>query len=488
MKILVVHFSDDNFGDMLIEHCFSQLIKVVADNLGIAPENYKITAMGLKNHNRELIVDSDIICFAGGGVFGISYLNLFEHLSEILTTAEEHNISVIFSSIGVNNMDVTDDNVHTLSDLLKLSCIKAISVRENPQLFNDYICDEQRHVAEVCDSAVWTSYVYHDEIKDIIKNKTNRDKKVIGINVVRGGLFSDNGKSWSLGKEAEFLFNLKQLIEKSGYECKFYTNGSTLDNNTMLYIRDKYDLPEDDLIFVDNTKDLVQTIADFDSVVAIRLHSAIICYSLDVPVVNLVWNDKINLFYNAINRPDYAISLDDCTEEKVFSLITDAMNKGYKTDDGYLMTLYRYLYDTFRTIADCKNAAPIYSADTIKAKLQEQQLSCDKEFTDMKVKLYKGQKRYFSQFTKLRNKDSLLKKTNTELDSLKNTVNKQNKKITEQKIALDATVSDLKKTQDALKKAGQKSDELKKELDYLERQFLVRVFRKLERIKKRMKS
>ena len=92
MRILVIHFSDDNFGDMLIEHCFSQLLNVVSDNL---KQPFEIHSMGLKNFNQWQIENSDLICFAGGGVFGLSYLNLFEHINAILSVAEEKQIPVI---------------------------------------------------------------------------------------------------------------------------------------------------------------------------------------------------------------------------------------------------------------------------------------------------------------------------------------------------------------------------------------------------------
>lgn len=45
------------------------------------------------------------------------------------------------------------------------------------------------------------------------------------------------------------------------------------------------------------------------------MHSSIISYALDVPSVNLVWNDKIPFFYQNIGYPDRAISIEDWNAE-----------------------------------------------------------------------------------------------------------------------------------------------------------------------------
>lgn len=47
---------------------------------------------------------------------------------------------------------------------------------------------------------------------------------------------------------------------------------------------------------------LVRAISGFDAVAAIRLHSAILCYSFGIPAVNLLWNQKVKLFYQDIGR------------------------------------------------------------------------------------------------------------------------------------------------------------------------------------------
>lgn len=74
-KILIVSYVDDNFGDNLIRICFESLFKVVLKNLNIDLSECEIRKMALKKVDADLVCDSDVIIFAGGGLFGLSYLN-----------------------------------------------------------------------------------------------------------------------------------------------------------------------------------------------------------------------------------------------------------------------------------------------------------------------------------------------------------------------------------------------------------------------------
>ena len=469
MRILIVHYNDDNFGDVLLCDCFEQILKVVLENLNISYNDYDIKVMGLKHSDMKLVAESDMICFAGGGLFGLSYLDFYEPLKDIIETAENNNIPVIFSSMGVNNMDATENNEDCLTELLKSSCIKAISVRENPELFKKYAGESELNIRQVCDPAVWTKYVYFNAIKDILEKKKNLDKKVIGLNVTRGGLFVDNGREWHLTNEVNYLYELKNIIEEVGYECKFYTNGSTLDNNVLFFLKNKFNIPEEQIVYIDSTKELVETIAGFDAVAAIRMHSSIISYSMDIPVVNLVWNDKIPLFYEAINRPNGAIYLEDWTAENVYKALADLEKSGqYYGDTNYYMTLYSYLYDTLEQLLNPEEKLPQYTFEEVKAKLQLIHMPRENEIFDMKTKLFCGERRYYGQFMKLRRRDK-------EIKNLKNDLEQQKDKYTEQE-------KKLKSMKQSLKVSEKEIAKLQERLDRIDRMPVVRIYRKNKRV------
>lgn len=482
MKILIVSYFDDNFGDNLIRICFENILKVVLKNLNI--KDYTLFKMHLKAIDYNLIKNADLILFAGGGLFGLSYLNFFEYLNDIIVAAESNNIPVVFSSIGVNNMDATEESENKLRDLLKHKCIKAISVRENIELFKHYAGNNSFLIEQVCDPAVWSKYIYYDEINKVRKEKNN--KPLIGINVVRGGLFKDNNKNWKLGSEMTYLNELKELLEQSGYDYKFYTNGSFLDNNTLHYYANKYDIPNDLLAFPNSTKELVETIAQFDLVAAIRMHSSIVAYALDIPATNIVWNDKINYFYQNINYPDSAIAIDNCNAKIIFNQLKNLENiNNYHADSKYLMTLYKYLYKTLSNLLKC-NKDKIYTFNEVKNELINLKVPIEENTNDLELKIIKGEKHYLARFIELQDKNKEINNLKKDMESLNNNIISQEKEIKKCKSELILKTNELQEKSDIITKQVEEIKKLKNNLNRIYKKFPVRVYRKLKKICKNL--
>lgn len=403
MKILTISFFDDNFGDMLIRICFDRLVKVAMRNLGVSENDFVIDNMHIKEIDEEKISSADLILFSGGAMFGFNNLGSFDSIDAITAIAEQKNIPVVFSSLGINNMHADEESGARLNAILKRKCVRAMSVRESADIFIPFAQDCDFEVVSVCDPAVWAKYVYDREIRDV---RTVKKPGVVGVNVVRGGLFKANFKDWSLGDEEKYIRDLIALFDENGVEYRLFTNGSVLDTNSMLYIADRLEIPADRLICPDTTKELVRTIAGFDAVLAIRMHAGIISYALDIPSVNLVWNDKIPHFYQSIGYPDRAVELQDhlpepnaaenpqegslsiaaAMYEKTCALLKD---KRYRADERYMMTLYDYLYGTLGKVLSRAADSP-YSFDTVSEQMRAQPSGVDDDVADYRKKLARG--------------------------------------------------------------------------------------------------
>ncbi len=433
--------------------------------------------MAVKHPDAGVIKNADLIFFAGGGIFGFSYLGFFDGIKTILDIATENNIPVVISSIGANNSDSTEENELKLKELLSTPCIKSISVREFPDEFRKYT---DKAVEQVCDPVVWVKYIYSKCMKNCSDN-------TIGINVVRGGLFKDNGLDWSLNQEGEFLKKLRDELIEKGYSCKFYTNGSTLDNNTMLYYRENFNIPENELIFVDSSRELIETISGFNCIISTRMHSSIVAYALGVPAINLVWNKKITAFFEAIGQPENAITLENRTIENLLNFIENS--KTEKADTEYLMTLYNRLFYSLKDMLAPEKECDIYTFEQIKEQLNSVEISADFDFGDMKLKISHGAKRYFSMFKKSRSTASELKQVKNQtakqisdmdkkIKTLEDNIQKQENTISAQKSEIEKHIK---------KEAGQAETirKQKAELDRINRKFVVRAYRKIKRIFRR---
>ena len=464
---------------MLIRTCFVQLLKVALKNLGIA--GYTIDYMYLKEPEDEKIVSADLIVFPGGGLFGLSYLGFAPYLEHILRLAEEKDIPVILSSLGINNMDANEENEARLIQILHSPAIKAMSVRDSFELFSRYAEDRADSICHVCDPAFWTASVYARDIADILEQKNQRQAPVVGINVVRGGLFKDNCVDWTLTKEEAYLYELSQFLDSKGIAYRFFTNGQTWDGNTMKHFADKYGVPSDRFIYPETTREVVRAIAGFDAVVAIRMHSAIISYALSVPSVNFVWNPKIPYFYETIGYPDRAVPPQEWSAEKAADIAEQMLaQKDYRPDPDTLMALYRFIFDTFRSLCPGSDqTAEMYDFDTVSRTLSGMEVPYAEDDLDLRTKLKRASSRYYILFKSDDKKKGEIKKLTKEVEKAQ----KENKKLQTKTESLEDANEDLLKQlyqhKTELEKMKNERDKAQKELDRLNNKFIIRTYRKL---------
>ncbi len=62
------------------------------------------------------------------------------------------------------------------------------------------------------------------------------------------------------------MYEMRKKLEEDGIDYAFYTNGSFLDNNSLLYFAKEYEIPKERIIIPQSTRELVQTIYGFTSV------------------------------------------------------------------------------------------------------------------------------------------------------------------------------------------------------------------------------
>lgn len=458
MNILIVALYDDNFSDMLIRTCFTQLLRVALKNAEIADAS--IGFLSLREANEDRMRAADLIFFPGGGLFGLSYLGFAEHVERVVSFADAHGIPVVFSSLGMNNMDATEEDSGRLTALLQRKCIRALSVREKAEVFRRYAGDVDYTIRSVCDPAVWAGAVYAVDLP------IRSGKPVIGVNVVRGGLFQSNDTRWALADEEAYLYALSQKLDELGLEHRFFTNGSTLDNNVLRHFAEKYEIPQDRLIYVDTARELVQAAAGFDAVAAIRMHASIISYALGIPSVNLIWNVKIPDFYEKIGHPDRAVALADWSAESVAERLQALLTEGRGTPDPeILMTLYSFLYDTIADLTGIASPGPRYDYARVCEELRAMRVPSAEDEVDLRFKVRRGEIRYVSLFTA-----DLARKANEKQ------LKKDNKALEKQ---LRQSEQARQKAESALQQSEKKRASMQRELDYLNSRAVVRVYRKL---------
>ena len=433
MNIVIVSFFDDNFGDTLIGIAFEALLKVALENHGLERKDYYIDKMYLKEIDYNLLTNADAIFFSGlGGGFGFNYMRVTNYYDEITKIAEERNIPVMFCAVGLNNIESNPENDAFLRAILQRKSVKSFAARDNFDAFEEFVTNCDYNLDRVCDPAVWTQYVYGLE--------RPRASDIIGINVIRGGIFRDNHKPWDMGDELKYLADLRERLKASSKRVLFYTNGSIVDNNTLRYFAQKYEIPNDEVVYLNTTREVVETISKFRAVVAFRMHSLIIAYSFRTPAIGLAWNKKIDSFCQSTNQSERALAFEDWNGEMVFNklnpLLVEPPPSGNDAEyKDYLMLIYRHLYETIaRNVLahTAEQTQDIYDFDKVASTLVANSHEVGGDEFDLRFKLERGESQYLLRFMELRKKSDEISKLKKKLATLKQDNEDKQKQISKQ--------------------------------------------------------
>lgn len=193
----------------------------------------------------------------------------------------------------------------------------------------------------VCDPAVWASEVY-----DINKEKQPiNKKKSIGINISYGDLFFNYGIDLNARKHYMLMYDIVTHLYRE-YSLTLYTNGGSYDNEFMLNLynqlcQDGYNIMCE---IPNEAKDLVRIISKFDCILATRLHSSIVAYSLNIPSVPMEWNNKVRFFCDATHN-DMFVDCNNFACNYIAEMLNRALRNGYDQTlrNEYRETIIKYV-------------------------------------------------------------------------------------------------------------------------------------------------
>lgn len=301
----------------------------------------------LQNYYTKELRNISLVIFVGGGLIKYQYqFCCWGSVIALLNAANDQKIPVWFNAVGVEGYDENFESCQKLKKALHLPCVKKISVRDDiDTLIGKYFDNKPTCECEkVADTAVWASEVYGV--------KKNRASNVIGIGIGNANLFVRREIKEKVDLE-EFYTALIQKIHEDGKKILLFTNGSRDDNAMALKVFEKFrDIEKIDIRLPENDRHLVQIISSCKGVIAARLHSCIIAYSLDVPCVGMVWNEKIEFFGKDIGYQERFLKANEMQAEEAVARITKAMCDGYdKGDrDQYKNTIKDYIFDNVKEI------------------------------------------------------------------------------------------------------------------------------------------
>lgn len=271
------------------------------------------------------IKGSQLIVVVGGGLIKYTTQYFGFGLQGLLKAAAKENINVVFNAVGVEGYDKNNSRCKKLKKILHLPALKKITTRDDiDTLIYNYMGGSPNIPCNlVCDPAVWASEVYG------ITRKLKSN--VMGIGVCREDMLQAHGYGISSSAFFDFYVTLVKTLAKEDHQVELFTNGLPEDNKTAIKIKQTLGEAglEIDCRIPTSSKELVEIVSNYKCVVAARLHACIIAYSLEIPVIGLVWNDKLLFFGKNIGCEHYFIKPHDLSVDFVRAQLEDALNHPY---------------------------------------------------------------------------------------------------------------------------------------------------------------
>lgn len=311
--------------------------------------NYEYFMWWLKINRKfkKSLKNVDAIMFAGGGFIKFRTQGLNYYVEQIIRIAKKNNIPVMMNGVGIEGYDDNDIRCQKLKAAINEECVKVITTRDDiDTLTNNYIVNSNIQISRVGDPAFWVPECY-----GINRLKHNN---VIGINIIRGKVFQAYGNTLTELELMNFYKNLIRGIEERGWDWVLFSNGMKADQIFGKKILESINCTDIQKLLPapKDTIEFLNLIRKFKCVFGARLHACITAYSLDVPVVGLIWSEKTQIFSEVIDKPQNFFSENHLKIEKVLNAIENSFEDEYDINirDKYKNLTRKYVENFMKMI------------------------------------------------------------------------------------------------------------------------------------------
>jgi polysaccharide pyruvyl transferase WcaK-like protein len=276
----------------------------------------------LNRYYRKILKGVDAIVFAGGGFLKFRTQGLNYYVEQIVKIASKRKIPVMMNGVGVEGFDLNDIRCRNLRKVVNSDCVKVITTRDDIQTVREgYVTNPSIKTDRVGDPALWIPECYH------VQRSSSPEK--IGINVIRGKVYQDYGNKSSPDELTEFYMKLIRTAQDKKMDWVLFSNGMKGDQKFGIELLEKMDLPvEGNLLPAPKRpEDLIEMIRGFKGVFGARLHACITAYSLGVPVVGLIWNEKARFFAEITNKSSLFFEEGEMDPEKILDRLNESLSE-----------------------------------------------------------------------------------------------------------------------------------------------------------------
>lgn len=254
----------------------------------------------------------DLAVFAGGQMF-MDYFSIPIHRH--MEYLSKNNTPTIFNACGMGRIKSTLLQ-NRLQKALSHPNIDSISARDHLKQMNEKLLATDFQATQSHDCALWTKEAF---------NIQKEESQVVGLGVISLNQKKDK-------KVIKLYTNVIDELNNRGIQWELFCNGSFDDYELALKIARLLNYDESVIAKRPlSPTELVQTIANYRSIISFRLHSHIIAVSLNIPTVAIAWDNKVDFFFENIQHPDRVFQYDSHFQD-VLTKLFEAEQMGYDNE------------------------------------------------------------------------------------------------------------------------------------------------------------
>lgn len=240
---------------------------------------------------------------AGGALISSSLFYALR-LNLIIEIAKKNKGKVIFNSVGIEKTIYnTGLAKHVVRHYLKQKEVVAFSTRDHIEDI-PYLTKRKEFYLQTPDPGLLASEAYK-----IQRGESN----VVGISVISYNAYQSVIQNEPRAKDItpdsliEFWASIIKQLQDAQIPFRILTNGGIADYEMALRLADRMQLNKNLYLqpLAQTPEQLVSQLSKFSFVIAHRLHACIISTSLGLPIIPVIWSDKVSAFAKMINNLYY---------------------------------------------------------------------------------------------------------------------------------------------------------------------------------------
>lgn len=304
----------------------------------------------MRGYFQEILKNTDKIIYAIGmlkySTQDQSYT--FELINNI---AKQYKIPVMMSAMSIEKYNENDWRCRQLVRAVNNPIVKCITTRDTENelsiLRDKYLHKDTQCITEcVGDPALWTAEAYN------VKSK-NCKSDLIGIGLIRLGIYKDYGYGLNEKELFNLYINIIKELELRKKNWVLFCNGMSEDYEVGIKLLKELNLPKSKLLQRPTSPlDLINILQSFKCVMGARLHSCITSYALGIPVVGLVWDNKLRAFAKKIGWEKYFIEEKKLDAKVIVNMLEIVSNCKYDNKKKILLK-NKTLNSIFQFIHNC---------------------------------------------------------------------------------------------------------------------------------------